>query len=174
VLCLRRCCSNGHEDISKSLIRVTVHTSEHEFVHSFPKALISFSFRGRSKHCPRFSTFPCSCSSPAWLCSYGTLISRFSSWCCHGSAFARLCTDASHSCQSFVLVAHTIHRFHHRCGSLLSGYDMLSFVFVGASGPICQFAVVVVVVILRSFGYTGTAITNCSCWECRGQPRKLL
>jgi len=62
----------------------------------FLKVSTSVSFRGRSRYCQHFSTFPCSYSSPASLCSYRTSISRFSKWSCHGLRFERLCTDASH------------------------------------------------------------------------------
>jgi hypothetical protein len=89
VLCLRRCCSNGHDDISSSLSHGTVHTSERGSVRSLLKASRSASYRGRSKPYPRFSTYPCSCSSPALFCSFATSISRYSSWCYRGVG---LCT----------------------------------------------------------------------------------
>ena len=90
MLCLRRCSSNGHDDISSSLSHDTVLTSVHAFVRSFPKGSRNVSCHGRSMPCPRFSTFPSSCSSPALLCSFAMLISRFSSWSYRGLAFAWL------------------------------------------------------------------------------------
>ena len=123
----RRCCSNGHEGISKSLIRDTLLTSELESVRFLPKELRGYSFHGQSKHCPPFSTFPCSCSSLAWWYSYGTLISPISSSYCHGSAFARLSTDASQSCQSFATTAHTTPRSRCLRGILLLEYSFSHF-----------------------------------------------
>src|SRR6266702_5053703 len=167
VLYSRRCYSSGHEDTSRSLSHVTVHTSELGFVHSLLKGSNSFSFHGRLKHCPHCYTFPCSYSLPAWSCSCATLTSRFSSWCCHGSAFAQLCTDASRSCRSFVTTARTIHHLRRWYGPLLLGYYMSSLRFVG--GFTLRFAMVV-----QFFGGWRAAITNCSCRACRGPPRKLL
>ena len=131
--CLRPCFSNGHEDISGLLSCVTLCTSVHGFVRSLPKELRSVSFHGQSKRCPHVSTFPYSYSSPAWWCSSGTLISRFSSWSCHGSGFAQLCTDASRSCQSFVTTAHTSPHSHCQCGTSLLEYYFLHFGLSGGS-----------------------------------------
>ncbi|KAI9454671.1 hypothetical protein BJY52DRAFT_1283614 [Lactarius psammicola] len=65
--------------------------------------------------------FHYSCSFPVWLCSFATLISQSSSWCCHGLAFARPCTDASRSSQSFVMIARITPHSHCRCGTLAKG-----------------------------------------------------
>ncbi|KAH9061051.1 hypothetical protein EDB87DRAFT_475361 [Lactarius vividus] len=78
----------------ESLGHVTVHTSGHESVHSFPKGSRSSS-RGRLKRCLHYYTFPCSCSLLAWLCSFSPLSCLFSVWCYHGSAFALLYMDLS-------------------------------------------------------------------------------
>ena len=120
-------------DTSRSLSLVTLCTSGHVFVHSLPKELTSVSFHGQSKRCPHFSTFPYSCSLPAWWCSSGTLISLFSSWCCHGSGFARLCTDAPRSCQSFVTTARTSPHSHCQCGTSLLEYHFSHFGLFGRS-----------------------------------------
>ena len=175
MLCLRPCCSNGHEGISRSLIRVTVLTSEHEFVHSLPKVSRSFSFHGLSKYCLRFSTSPCSCSSLALWYSYRTLISPFLSWCYHGSGSAWVSMDASHSCQFFATTARTILRFHHRCGSLFLLCDVLSFRLLRAS--IC-WCVLIVKHIGEARALSKSFSTNFSRnlyrRVCRGEPRKLL
>ena len=166
----RRCYSSGPEDTSRSLSHVTVHTSELGSVRSLPKASRSFSFRGWSKHCPRCYMFPCSCSLPAWLCSYGMLISRFSNWCCPGSAFAQLSTDASLSCQFFVMTAHTIPRSHCRRGTLLLGYHFSSFGFFG--GSTCSVSISLMPMI--AFETWRKVVANCLCRACRRQPRKPL
>ena len=131
--CLQPCCSNGHGDISGSLSHVIVCTSEHESVHSLLKELTSSDFNGQSRHCLRFSTFPCSFSSLAWWRSYSTLIPLFSGGYCRVSASAPFCTDASRPCQSFVTTAHTSP--HSRCqyGTLLLGYHFSHFEFFGYS-----------------------------------------
>ena len=65
MLCLQLCCNNGRDDISRSLSRDTVHTNERASVRSLPKASRSVSYHGPSMPCPRFSTFPSSCSLQA-------------------------------------------------------------------------------------------------------------
>jgi hypothetical protein len=129
VLYLQPCYSNGHDDTSRSLSHVIAHTSEHGSVHSLLKVSRSFSFLGWLKYCPHCYMFHCSCSSLAWSSSSTTSISQFSSWCCHGLAFARFSMDAPHSCLSFVTTAHTIPRLHHWYGPLLSGCHMSSIGF---------------------------------------------
>ena len=170
MLFLRPCYSNGHEDISGSLSRITACTSELESVHSLPKELRSSSFLGPSKHCPLFSTFPCSCSSPAWLFSYGILISRFSSWCRVGSAFARLCTDASRSCQSFVLTAHTTPHSHCQFGILLLERYFSFIGFFG--GSTCRFTFIIAPSV--AFVTCLRDMENGSCRACKRQSKKLL
>ena len=133
MLCSRPCYSSGHEGTSRSLSHVTVHTSELGSVRSFLKGSRSFSFRGQSKHCPHCYTFHYSCSFPAWLCSFATLISQFSSSCCHGSAVVRLCTDASRSSRSFITTAHTTLHSHCRHGTLLLEYHFSHFGLFGGS-----------------------------------------
>ena len=139
---LRRYCSNGHDDISRSLSRDTNHTSERASVRSLLKASRSVSFHGPSMPCPRFSTFPCSCSSPASLFSFATLISRSSSAYYRGSACARLSTGASHVCRSFVTTVHITRHSHCQRGTLLLGHYIWSIGFFG--GSISRFTPVLV------------------------------
>ena len=169
VLYSRPCSSNGHDDISRSLSRVTVRTSAHGFVPSLPKELRNFSSHGRSKHYPHFSTFPCSCFSPASLCSFGTLISHFSNWCCLGSAFARLSTDASRSCQYFVTTARTTPHSRCRRGTSSLEYHFSHFgLFGGSHSWIFSVMESMIALITRP-----KVMVNYLCRACRRRPRKL-
>ena len=131
--CSRPCCSNGREDTSRTLSLVTLCTSGHVFVHSLLKELTIVTSHGQSKRCRHFFTFPYSCSLPAWWYSSGTLISRYSSWCYRGSGFARLCTDASRSCRSFVTTALISPHSHCQYGTSLLEYHFSHLrLFVGS------------------------------------------
>ncbi|KAI9454666.1 hypothetical protein BJY52DRAFT_1283593 [Lactarius psammicola] len=77
--------------------------------------------------------FHYSCSFPAWLCSSATLISQSSTWCCHGLAFARPCTEASRSSQSFVMIAHITPHSHCQYGTLLLEFHLSYFGRFGGS-----------------------------------------
>ena len=170
MLYLPHCYSSGLEDTSKSLRHVTAHTSEHGFVRSFSKASKGFSFRGLSKYSRRCYIFPCSCSFPAWLCSFATLISRPTSWYSRGSAFAPPYTGASHLCQSFATIAHTIPPLHQLYGTSLLGYHLSPFEsFCGLVGRLTFLWA-------PTFAFMAwrQVIANCSCRACRGQPRRLL
>ncbi|KAH9023101.1 hypothetical protein EDB85DRAFT_339010 [Lactarius pseudohatsudake] len=83
---------------SRRYIRVTqprfsahVQARIHAF---FAEGSRSFILYGRSRPCIRCYTSPSPYSLLASLCSYGTSISRFSSWCCLVSASAQFCMEA--------------------------------------------------------------------------------